>query len=76
MQGLLRIKRVLAATGLSRSGLYKKVSDGTFPAPIKIGTRSAAWIEAEVAAWIGERIAQSRPVNHGKSVNRGHSAIL
>lgn len=36
---------------LSRAQTHRKVRNGTFPAPIKIGTRNA-WIEEEYDAYI------------------------
>jgi len=57
---ILRRKQVEARTGLSRTAIYAGISDGTFPAPISIGSRSVGWIEAEVVAWIESRIKASR----------------
>lgn len=57
---LVRLPRVLATIGLSRSTLYNRIKEGTFPAPITIGPRSVAWIAEEVEAWIKGRIADSR----------------
>lgn len=42
----------------SRVQIWRKVKDGTFPAPIKLGEARNAWIEAEVVAWIEQRIAE------------------
>jgi len=36
--------------------LWRLVKAGKFPAPIKIGVKSA-WIEAEIEAWIAGRVA-------------------
>lgn len=49
---ILRIKAVLARTGLSRSTMYRKMQNGTFPPAIKISTRCAGWRESAVAAWV------------------------
>ncbi len=53
----LKLPKVKEATGLSRSSIY---ASPTFPARVKIGARSVAWIEAEVNEWIAERIDASR----------------
>ena len=37
--------------GLKRSAIYKYVSEGRFPAPIKVGERSVRWKLADVLAW-------------------------
>lgn len=54
---LERLPTVMARTGLSRSEVYRRVAQGTFPAPVKIGQRSSAWAGKEVDAWIEECIA-------------------
>jgi prophage regulatory protein len=54
---LLRLPQVKARTGLSRSEIYRRVSSGDFPAPVKLGERASAWPEHEVAAWCEARIA-------------------
>ena len=47
-------------TGLSRSSIYAYIDKGYFPAQVKLGERSVAWVEDEVVAWIDSRI-QARP---------------
>ena len=56
----LRRPAVEAKTGLKRSTIYKFLKDGTFPKPIKIGSRSVAWIESEIEDWKAAHIAASR----------------
>jgi prophage regulatory protein len=46
---ILRRKQVEARTGLSRSTIYARISEGTFPKPIDLGGgRAVGWIEAEI----------------------------
>ena len=40
---IVRLKTVLARTGLSRSTIYRKIAEGTFPPQIKISTNGAGW---------------------------------
>jgi prophage regulatory protein len=49
---ILRIKTVLAKTGLSRSTLYRKIEKGTFPRQIRIAERCAGWRESQVIEWM------------------------
>ena len=49
---------VEAATGLSRSSLYRLAAAGEFPRPIKLGPRAVGWRADEIAAWIEERTAE------------------
>ena len=57
---VLRLPRVQARTGLSRSSIYMRVANRSFPQPIRLGARAVGWIESEVDAWIREQIAASR----------------
>lgn len=49
---ILRLKTVLTRTGLSRSTLYRKMQNGTFPPNLKISTRCAGWRESALAEWL------------------------
>lgn len=49
---ILRLKSVLDRTGLSRSTMYRKIQQGTFPPHIRIPTRCTGWRESAVAAWL------------------------
>lgn len=56
---LLRLRDVLALTGLSRSSLYRLMSRDAFPRPVSIaGTRMRAWSSAEVSRFIESQLAQ------------------
>ena len=57
---VLRLPAVKARTGLSRSTIYLRVSQGAFPAPVSLGGRAVGWIEAEVNAWLTAQIEKSR----------------
>jgi prophage regulatory protein len=58
---LLRIGQVEDKVGLKRSPIYAEIKKGEFPPPIKIGSRSSAWVEDEIDAWIEARIALRQP---------------
>ncbi|MBU1691811.1 MAG: AlpA family transcriptional regulator [Gammaproteobacteria bacterium] len=59
-QTIIRLPAVKARTGLSRSTLYLKIQQGTFPKNISLGERSTGWLENEVQEWIESRITASR----------------
>jgi prophage regulatory protein len=59
VRALLRQQQVRDLTGLSRSTLYKLISEGDFPSPIQLAGRSVAWDSLAVNAWIESRIAAS-----------------
>ena len=52
---LLRREEVEARTALSRSSLYRKMREGTFPLPLKISKRAVRWWETEVEAYLTSR---------------------
>lgn len=58
---MLRLRTVKDRTGLSRSTIYLRISDGTFPTPVSLGGRAVGWIEAEIQGWLEDRIQASRP---------------
>ena len=47
---ILRCKHVKNRTGLSRSTIYLRIQEGTFPKPINLGARAAGWPLTEVSA--------------------------
>ena len=53
-QRLLRLAEVSTMVGLKRSAIYRYVSEGNFPAPIKVGERSVRWKLTDVLAWRSE----------------------
>lgn len=52
----LRLTTVKARTGLSRSTLYRRVAEGSFPAPVSLGGRSVGWVDTEVEAWVARQV--------------------
>jgi len=51
---IIRMKTVLARTGLSRTTLYRKMGEGTFPRQVKISVHGAGWRESAVNRWIAD----------------------
>lgn len=49
---VLRRKQVEKRTGLSRSTIYLRIQEGTFPKPINLGARAVGWIENEIDEWL------------------------
>ena len=47
----LRVREVMASTGLGRSSIYRRISAGTFPAPKQIGGGQVRWRFSEVEGW-------------------------
>jgi len=57
---ILRLPAVKARTGLSRSTIYLRVGQGTFPMPISLGARAVGWIEREIEEYVAKLIERSR----------------
>jgi prophage regulatory protein len=53
---ILRIKTVMHRTGLSRSTLYRKIRDGSFPSQVKISVHGAGWRESDINRWVASPI--------------------
>jgi prophage regulatory protein len=53
---VLRRKQVEKRTGLSRSTIYLRIQEGTFPRPINLGVRAVGWLENEIEAWLAARM--------------------
>jgi len=59
-QKLLRLPEVKATTGLSKSTIYARISEGTFPKQIPLGPRLVVWVEADIQKWINEQVLAAR----------------
>lgn len=55
MKRMLRRPAVEAATGLSRSSIYRKIELGEFPKPIRLSERAVGWPEDVIAEWLASR---------------------
>lgn len=58
---LLRRPVVQEMTGLSRSSIYAKMADGSFPRPVQIGARAVAWKESDILNWM-QQLPEAREV--------------
>jgi len=54
---VMRFREVRGTVSLSRSTVWRKVRDGSFPRPIRIGKSAVGWIASEVQDWIAEQAA-------------------
>jgi prophage regulatory protein len=49
---LLRLRDVKQKTGLGASTIYRRIADGTFPAPRSLGPNTVRWLQSEIDVWI------------------------
>lgn len=52
---IIRLPDVQKITGLSRSTLYKRVKEKTFPDRIELGARAVGWRASEIYEWLNCR---------------------
>jgi prophage regulatory protein len=57
---ILRRADVEARCGFKRAHLYKLISDGKFPRPLRIGIRAVGWDSVEVDQWIADQLQRRR----------------
>ena len=57
---LLRLPEVKSATGLSKSTIYARIAEGTFPRQVPLGPRLVVWVEADIQNWIAEQVSAAR----------------
>ena len=52
---MMRLPEVIDITGLSRTTIWRRERDGSFPQPIRLGgehTRAVGWREQDIYDWI------------------------
>jgi prophage regulatory protein len=49
---VLRLPEVKRRTGLSRSSIYNRIAEGTFPRGFSLGGRARGWLESDIEGWI------------------------
>jgi prophage regulatory protein len=54
---IIRLRTVLSRTGLSRSTIYRKIAEGTFPAQLKISTNGTGWHESDINRWVADPVS-------------------
>ena len=47
----LRRREVEKVTGLSRSTIYRRIDQGTFPRPFDLGGNAVRWRERDLVVW-------------------------
>ena len=72
---IIRPPEVLVRTGLSRSSVYERMKDKTFPAAIGLGGRSVGWLESEVTDWILGCVSTTRKVVLSVSAARKAASV-
>ena len=53
---IIRLRTVLERTGLSRSTVYRKIAEGTFPSQVRISVHGVGWRESAINRWIADPV--------------------
>ncbi|OOV86203.1 helix-turn-helix transcriptional regulator [Oceanospirillum linum] len=54
---ILNRKEVEQTTALTRSTIYARMKEGTFPQSIPLGGRRVGWLESDIQEWIEQQIS-------------------
>ncbi|MFV0269908.1 MAG: helix-turn-helix transcriptional regulator [Draconibacterium sp.] len=52
---LLKIQQVVSYTAVPKSSIYRKISQGKFPKPVRLGKNAVAWRSDDIQDWINNR---------------------
>jgi prophage regulatory protein len=53
---IVRLPVVLDRTGLSRSTVYRKIAEGTFPPQVRVSLNGVGWRESDLNEWIDDPV--------------------
>lgn len=53
---IIKLPSVINISGLSRTTIYNRIEEGTFPKQISLGERSVGWVRSEILSWVELRI--------------------
>lgn len=53
-EALLKLQAVQSRTSLSKSTIYAKIKDGTFPEPVRLGARCSRWKSSDLNNWLSQ----------------------
>ena len=56
-QMLLRLSDVIKLTAISRTAIYRRLAEGSFPKPLDMGPRMLRWERTAIIEWIASRRA-------------------
>jgi predicted DNA-binding transcriptional regulator AlpA len=59
--GFIRVAQLCPAViPMNQATIWGKVREGTFPAPIKLGPKTTAWLVADIRTWLREQVEHRR----------------
>jgi prophage regulatory protein len=73
-KNILRMPAVIKKTGLSRTAIYNRIINGSFPKQIVLGPRAVGFLECEIDEWIDRCVDRSRPPQTAGEANDARRA--
>ncbi|WP_245481826.1 AlpA family transcriptional regulator [Mesorhizobium sp. M7A.F.Ce.TU.012.03.2.1] len=53
----ISMDEVLDRVSFSKTHIYRKIANGSFPRPVQLGSHKVAFLEREIEQWITDRLA-------------------
>lgn len=50
----IRINQLIQTLPISKASIWRKVKQGTFPAPVKLSVGITAWRTADIEIWLNQ----------------------
>ena len=69
---IIRLPKLIALLGISRSSIYNQITSGVLPKPINIGRRAVGWIEFEIQKILDARINGKSEIHIKEIVSSFH----
>lgn len=73
---VMRLKKVCAVTGLSRTTIYELMREGKFPHAIELGPRMVGWVGEDINNWIVSKINKSNEKRRLKLLVSTKTAVV
>ena len=64
---LLYFDSVSARVGLRRTAIYERISNGTFPQPVRLSARCVRWRASDIRHWLIAQPKSYDPSSNGSS---------
>lgn len=71
---ILRLKAVIDITGLTRTTLYRRMQEGTFPTNVQISPRCVGWRESAIREWSQNPMSYSASGGARRFLNRSSNS--
>jgi prophage regulatory protein len=59
-EALMRLPQGKSMTGLSKSTIYARITESTFPKQIPLGPRLVVWVESDIQNWIAKQVSAAK----------------